>query len=231
MRLTVKSPPLEKLPWNVLEFEHLKLTTPLIQMNETISSFHLDDSLLAGTLILGKHFQRVIKIWFVAKNDSIRLRRYLTTIAKALYDSNRLPSVEQHIKEVLGLVKRKYMTMHVHRADQTAHLLKHGLWHLVVTCFTEMDGAMRISFANGEMKRAGNFPPALKDQDEKDTRDFVGTLYTSSEQEDKQKLEEIKTSESMKGKSKKRKRLQSLQALFTANKAQAAKSKEERERK
>ena len=175
MRLTVKSPPLEKLPWNVLEFEHLKLTTPLIQINETISSFHLDDSLLAGTLILGKHFQRVIKIWFVAKNDSLSLRRYFTTIAKALYDSNRLPSVEQHIKEVLGLVKREQMTMHVHRADQTAHLLKHGLWHLVVTCFTEMDGAMRISFANGEMKRAGNFPPALKDQDEKDPRDFVGT--------------------------------------------------------
>ena len=225
MRLTVKSPPLEKLPWNVLAFEHLNLTTPLIQMNEQISSFHLDDSSLAGTLILGKHFKRVIKLWFVAKNSSVALRTYLATIAKALYDPNRLPSVEQHIKEVLGLVKRKRMTMHTQGADQTAHLLAHGLWHFVVTCFTKMNGGTRISFANGELKRAGNLPPSLKYQDENDERDFVGALYTPSEQEDRQKLDEIKSKKAKKGKQSKTEKRQKLQALLAANKALGAKSK------
>jgi len=142
----------------------------LIQFNEGISAFHIDDEAVGGFIALHPNCRRTIKIVFVASNNSSSCRKTIKSMTKGLFDTKRPVCPDQHVTVWLQLVRSGLCTMHILGAGETGTFLQSGLFHGVITLFKDNEvepspPEMRVSFLFGMYEAMGKCPSRFQDPD------------------------------------------------------------------
>ena len=142
----------------------------LIQFNEGIGAFHIDDEAVGGWIALHPNCTQTIKIVFVASNNSCSYRRTIETMTRGLFDTKRPVRPDQHVTVWLELVRLGLCTMHILGAGETGTFLQSGLFHGVITLFKDTEGApspsdMRVSCLFGMYEAKGKCPSPSQDPD------------------------------------------------------------------
>ena len=186
--LLLANPSNKSFPWCPKDktTEELRKLSQLIQVNAQNSSFHIDSGAVPGFLTMSSNFSdEAAKICFVAARPTTTLRRYLRIVAERFSDSKRNFSPEHIISECLDLVPRGCMTMDILFPGFTAHFLKNGLYHFVVSVYKKKPvGIANVSFVTGAYAAVDSGPPPFSmdpDQGREDV--FRQLVYTPAELE------------------------------------------------
>ena len=146
------------------------LMSYLIQINQGISAFHLDDESMGGWIALHRNFTRTVKVVIVAVNNSSSCRETIRKMTRGLLDKNRPVSPDEHVKVWLRMVRLNLCSMHILTSNETGKLLQNGLYHGVITVFQDHQGSsivdeVDISILYGRYEMVGACPSPRMDPD------------------------------------------------------------------